>query len=46
MPVIMPCMSDPKTDIEAANGFRDQGLISEEEKGQITSEAAQSDCGK
>jgi hypothetical protein len=31
---------------KAANGFRDQGLISEEEKGQITSEAAQSDCGK
>jgi hypothetical protein len=30
---------------KAANGFRDQGLISEEEKGQITSEAAVSDCG-
>jgi hypothetical protein len=30
---------------QAANGFRDQGLISEEEKGQITSEAADSDCG-
>jgi hypothetical protein len=31
---------------KAANGFRDQGLISEEEKGQITSEAAESDCGR
>jgi hypothetical protein len=31
---------------KAANGFLDQGLIAEEQKGQITSEAAESDCGR
>ncbi len=30
---------------KAANALRDQGLISEDEKGQITAEAAESECG-